>query len=122
MSGLNKSSESYPQYDNAQLSKPIRLYRPSNGTEGHCFMGEWCANCARDKAMNGEKDFDDCREDELCQIIADSFAFDVDDERYPKQWVYGKDGPECTAFIEQGKPIPPERDTKTIDMFGGVNG
>ena len=86
-------------------------------------MEEWCSNCARDKSMNGEKDFDDCRDDELCQIIARSFAFDRNDERYPKEWRYDENGvPCCTAFVEQGKPIPPERDTKTIDMFGSVNG
>lgn len=33
---------------------------PSNGTEGHQFINDWCSMCARDAACNGQKTFDDC--------------------------------------------------------------
>src|SRR5690348_9141088 len=93
-------------------------YRPSNGTEGELFMEAWCRNCARDKAMNEGKDFDECDDNELCQIIADTFHYRVDDSRYPKEWKYGKDGqPCCTAFVPTDQPVPAPRCQKTTDMF-----
>jgi len=81
----------------------LKLYRPSNGTEGAGFFCDWCDYCERDK-------------DEDCPILADSLAFDVDHPRYPREWVYGKDGPECTAYVELGKPVPPPKDEYTLDL------
>ena len=51
-----------------------------------------------------------------CLIIADTFAFEITDPKYPKEWVYDKDGrPSCTAFTtDQKKPV---RCGKTLDMF-----
>ena len=101
-----------------RAAKVIRLYRPSNGTEGMCFFEGWCERCARDKEMSEGKPFDECSDDEVCSIIADTFAFDVDDERYPREWIYDENGePCCTAFIPAGEPIP-VRDTTTLDLFG----
>lgn len=91
-------------------------YRPSNGTEGECFFEAWCRFCARDKAMSEGKNYDECDDNEVCQIIADTFAYDVDDPKYPKEWIVKSDGPTCTAFIQAGQPIP-LRDELTIDMF-----
>lgn len=100
------------------LERVGQKYQPSNGTEGECFRAAWCEQCARDKAMNGEKDFDSCDESELCSIVINTMAWDVDDEEYPREWQYGKDGqPCCTAFIPAGEPIPPSPDLHTIDMF-----
>lgn len=48
-------------------------YDPSNGEEAECFLEEWCANCARDRAMREGVDPDDCDENELCGILAASF-------------------------------------------------
>ena len=102
------------------MTAPIRLYRPSNGTEGMCFFEGWCERCARDKEMSEGKPFDECSDDEICSIIADSFAFDVTDERYPSEWIYDANGePCCTAFIPAGEAIPPPVDDKTLDLFGG---
>ena len=96
-------------------------YRPSNGTEGEYFFAAWCRNCQRDKAMREGCDLDDCDDNERCNIIAATMAFQVDEDGYPQEWQYGEDGqPRCTAFVPDGSAIPPQRDELTIDMFEQV--
>lgn len=91
-----------------------RAYRPSSGTEGCSFDDAWCDHCARDaEYRNGGPDADPAKG---CQIIADVFCFDINDEKYPKEWVYGHDGrPCCTAFTTD--PTKPLRCDKTPDLF-----
>lgn len=88
-----------------------RPFRPSNGTQGASFIGHFCANCERDR-------------NEDCPILAATFALDVDDPDYPKEWVEheenGKVEAECTAFVEKGEPLPTPRCEQTDDMFGGA--
>lgn len=96
------------------MTKP---YRPSNGTEGAFFHEHWCCRCARDKAMREGHEIDECDDDELCQIIADTFAYDIDHPKYPKEWIEDDEGiPTCTAFVRAGDPLP-EIDTHTLDLF-----
>ncbi len=95
---------------------PIALYRPSNGTEGEAFISEWCGNCARDLSANGTKDFDDCEEHELCDIIARSFAHDESEPEYPREWVEDDDGPRCTAFVPKDQPVPPPKCEHTLEL------
>jgi len=96
-------------------------YQPSNGTEGECFFASWCNQCARDKSMNGEKDWDDCAPNEICLIISNSMAYSPSDPEYPIEWQYGKDGqPCCTAFTPKDSPIPEPRCEHTADIFGEV--
>lgn len=93
-------------------------YQPSNGTEGMCFFEAWCCLCARDKAMREGADFDECEDNERCDIIANTMAYSPEDPEYPAEWQYGKDGqPCCTAFVPAGEPIPAPRDEHTLDMF-----
>lgn len=74
-------------------------YRPSNGSEGECFMAQWCARCAKDAAFQADPENADG-----CQIIAATMALDEDDPNYPPEWVeddvdYPADSnPRCTAF------------------------
>lgn len=76
-------------------------YRPSSGTEGMWFMDNWCANCA---AKN------------ICRIIARTMAYDKDDPKYPKQWIYDNEGdPVCTSFAERGERKP-YHCNKTLEM------
>lgn len=96
--------------------KKYEPYRPSNGTDGHCFMEAWCSNCARDLPMSEGKDFDSCGPGETCDIIARSMAYSPGDAEYPQEWVYGENGPMCSAFVRSGH-LPPERCKYTIDMF-----
>lgn len=96
-----------------------KQYRPSNGTEGFCFIEQWCATCARDAVSNGSKTFEECADGDLCQILADTFAYDIGDPEYPKDWVYDEQGrPTCSAWVANGEPIP-TRCTRTKDMFDG---
>lgn len=93
-------------------------YRPSNGTEGECFFAAWCCKCQRDKAMREGADIDECDDNERCDIIADTFAYEVEDPEYPAAWQYGKDGqPCCTQFVPAGDQIPEPRCTHTQELF-----
>ncbi len=85
-------------------------YQPSNGTEGAMFINAWCGRCQRDKAMREGADFDECDDNELCEIIAASFRGPV------KEWIEDESGPRCTAFVEAGQAVP-FVDTKTMDLF-----
>jgi hypothetical protein len=88
-----------------------RQYTPSNATEGYAFIGQWCANCARDCPSNGSKTFDECDDSESCEILAASFLGEA------KEWVEHDDGrTECTAFIQFGRPVPAV-DDMTLDLF-----
>ena len=92
------------------------LYRPSNGSEADGFYARWCENCANDKVMSEGKKYDDCGRDEICQIIAATMAYNLDDQEYPQEWTYDKDGrPCCTAFVAVGSKN--YRCEKTPDMF-----
>ena len=68
--------------------------------------------------MREGDDFFECDDSELCTIIADTMCYDIEDEKYPKEWTYDKDGhPCCTAFVHAGDSIPWPRCDLTIDMF-----
>lgn len=96
----------------------VKKYRPSNDTEGAAFMDAWCCNCAKDKFMTGEKEYDECAPDDLCPIIANTHTFEVDDPEYPAEWQYGEKGvPCCTAYALTDDAQPPCE--HTADMFGG---
>lgn len=68
-----------------------RLYRPSNGSEGEMFQEKWCYRCAKYPAVDSDVD---------CDILARSFWNDIDDPKYPKEWIQDANGdnPRCTAF------------------------
>lgn len=54
-------------------------------------------------------------------IIADTFALDIDDPAYPREWRYDDGRPVCTAFEAMdaaGGPSVAVRDDETADMFG----
>lgn len=94
-------------------------YRPSSGTEGDGFFATWCMKCARDKSMSEGKDYDLCAPEEICPIIDNTFAYEVDDPKYPVEWIHDETGPKCTAFIPAEQGMTPERCALTIDMFDG---
>lgn len=69
-------------------------YRPSNGSEGEYFMAKYCEHCKHDAK---HRRTDDAQYG--CKIIVYSFAYNIDDPNYPKEWVYADDGaPTCTKF------------------------
>ena len=64
-------------------------YRPSNGTEGDCFMAQFCERCQKQKR---------------CTIMARTMAFDVTEPQYPREWIRDDANGNgiCTAFVPQG--------------------
>lgn len=93
------------------MNYPGEQWIPSNGTEGEMFLYKWCLNCARDKAMRGDKRYDECDDDELCPIIAASFLGEA------VEWRELPDGEiKCMKYVPIGDPIA-EPDTQTIDLF-----
>jgi hypothetical protein len=86
-----------------------RKYVPSNGTEGEgfieafCwrffhwrFIEAFCWNCANEKWIHTFKDGD-----KKCDILSRSMIYRVEDEEYPKEWIYDENGkPTCTAWKE----------------------
>ena len=72
----------------------MKKYRPSNGTEGMIFYDQWCNECVREIPVRERGDFE-----HGCQIYADTQVLSIDEEGYPEEWTYDKDGePCCTAF------------------------
>lgn len=71
-----------------------------------------CVFC--DPDPNGERQ---------CEILADSMVFDVNDEEYPKEWIYGDDGkPTCTKhkyhdWENDGEPELPIDDPDQLNLF-----
>jgi hypothetical protein len=108
----------YPADFAAMLVKHAgEKYRPSNGTEGQIFIESFCAKCARDKSLREGEPIEECDDDEVCDIVSRTMAFKIEEEDYPSEWQYGKNGqPCCTPFVEFGQPIP-ERCQFTVDMF-----
>lgn len=67
------------------------LYRPSNGSEGEWFINEYCMHCMHcDPDPHGLKQ---------CQILCASLCYSVNEEGYPKEWVYDDhEEPKCTKW------------------------
>lgn len=92
------------------IGKP---YRPSNGTEGDCFLSNYCAHCLYDHP-HPEKE-------PKCDILTASMCFGKDEPGYPQEWVWAMsdrfDGvyPTCTKYVhwdwgtddEPNEPPPP---------------
>lgn len=95
-------------------------FQPSSGTIGESFIAGWCGNCARDKALREGVELEECDDNERCDIVGRTMAYNVDDPEYPSEWIYDENGaPCCTAFIPAGEPVPAARCAHTNDMFGG---
>lgn len=90
------------------MSGDIESYRPSNGTEGECFVAAFCERCHHDADR-----------DNPCMILTNAFAYDEDDPEYPKEWVEGGGaGPRCTAFRPLDGPPPRQSDAPgQLTMF-----
>ncbi len=79
-----------------------RPFRPSNGTHGHIFMDHFCYRCKRDAKFQ-----ETLAAEDGCPIVRDAFIYDIDDPKYPKEWIEDEDsdpgmiggnGARCTAF------------------------
>lgn len=85
-------------------------YRPSNGTEGMEFEARFCDRCRRDAKYRRTQDGADG-----CPILAAVFMHEVDDPKYPKEWIVNKWGDpyertsRCTAFRFNDGPSRPRK-------------
>jgi hypothetical protein len=95
-------------------------YRPSNGFEGDIFIEQFCVHCEHDREHRENSDASSG-----CQILCRSFAFNIGDADYPKEWVrdegtspglIGGTGARCTAFVPEGQEIT-YRCSETKEMF-----
>lgn len=59
----------------ATVTTIYRPYRPSNGSEGLWFQGEFCDRCSRWSEETG------------CDIANRAFWHQIDEPEYPKEWV-----------------------------------
>jgi hypothetical protein len=82
----------------------IKLYRPSNGTEGDSFMSAWCERCRKGWKDGG------------CAIVGLTMALDMDDPNYPREWRYVDDKPTCTAFVDRDTPRAPRAHKPSVDQ------
>jgi hypothetical protein len=108
----------YPEsWASMNVDQAGKKYRPCNGSEGELFIGTWCGTCERDHGMLKGLPLEECDDNQVCDIIARTFTYSVDEPEYPAEWKYGKDGqPRCTAYVPEGQPIP-AKDDRTLDMF-----
>lgn len=100
-----------------------KKYRPSNGTEGMCFVDTYCCNCIHEKFMHTQ-----VRGDLQCDILDRTMLYDVKDKEYPEEWTYDDKGHGiCTKFkkFDWGKdddgnwvdpPPPPTDDPNQLVM------
>jgi len=67
----------------------VRKYKPSNGTDGMIFQDKFCDRCKfRTEEILGD-----------CEIDLMAMSFEINDPKYPKEWIYDKNGnPTCTKF------------------------
>jgi len=99
-----------------------RKYQPSNGTEGCWFIGKFCDGCANEKYSHTQAEGD-----KQCDILSATLIHDVNDEEYPKEWIYKDGEPTCTAFVPHnwydanGDLVEPEEpetvDPDQLDLF-----
>jgi hypothetical protein len=94
----------------------MRLYRPSSGSEGADFQDAFCDHCARDAAFRATNYEGDPAMG--CQILADTFCYNVDDPQYPKEWIVDDSGARCIAYTEDA--TCPTRCDNTLDMFAAT--
>jgi len=94
---LYKDGDSMAIVTDAKDESNMKLYRPSNGTEGMCFMDGWCAHCHYEQGG---------RE---CKVLMRTLIFDEYDDEYPREWCYRDGVPVCTRFKE------PEQGRRKLD-------
>ena len=70
-----------------------------------------CGNAAREGV-----ELEECDDNDVCQILGASFRGEA------QEWRQLEDGRcICVAHVPAGQPVPPERCTRTIDMFEDGN-
>lgn len=89
---------------------PGEQFIPSNSDDGSIFLDGFCANCDRDKELNGTKNYldPDDAEGDHCPIVAASYRGEA------VEWRKIDGELKCIKFWPLGVPEP---DPNTLDMF-----
>lgn len=98
----------------------MKKFRPSNATQGDCFMSEFCFKCAK---------YTDPDAVSQCDVLTRSMIYDENEKQYPRQWAYDEnENPVCTSFKDRDefnaerrakrKQSAPKKCNSTIDLFG----
>jgi len=82
-------------------------YQPASLVEYDEFCKRFCENCENDRTYRETGQHG-------CNILGNTFLYEVHDNKYPKEWTYKNLKPVCTAFRSVERPY---RCDKTIDMF-----
>ena len=99
------------EYEPTPGPLPGEQYIPSNSDDGCAFL-DLCADCERDRCLNGTKYEEDCDDDDFCPIVAASFRGEA------VEWRQLPDGKvTCIAFVSIGLPIPRPRCKATKELF-----
>ena len=74
----------------------MKKYKPSNGTEGEGFMGQYCYQCIHERWVHAmEEDI----EQDKCDILTRTMIHDINDPEYPSEWTYDDNGKAtCTKW------------------------
>jgi hypothetical protein len=64
-------------------------YRPSSGIEGMRFFDRFCDRCEHNKV-----------ESNPCEIWMDTWEYEIDDPKYPREWITKNGAPHCKKFEE----------------------
>ena len=92
----------------------IKLYQPSNGSEGDWFMGQFCFRCSKMPHATEAKN--------QCWILGKTFMYKVTDKKYPKQWIYRDGRPVCTSFKDRDIHNAERRKTRKPTMIMSGSG
>ena len=64
----------------------FKPFKPADGAEAQNFECVYCENCARGNRAR------------ICPILVAATLHDETDPKFPEQWRFGDQGPECAAF------------------------
>lgn len=62
-----------------------KTYKPRSLYEARAFEARFCEDC---NANFGDR----------CPIKSDGLTLEPEEPAFPKEWIVGSDGPECTAY------------------------
>lgn len=94
------------------VEEAIKLYEPSNSTEGFAFESMFCCRCRKHPHNPDAKN--------QCGVYLRALGFRSTDPLYPKEWRYSDGKPVCTAFEsreEYNRKRRSRKDNMTINLF-----
>jgi hypothetical protein len=97
------SKQNEPALKSEATVGELKLYQPSNGTEGDYFMEKYCDNCYHESGRGNESP------EGSCPILISTMFYDIKDDKYPNQWRYVDGKETCIAFFDRRKETTDEK-------------